>query len=199
LCGIERADSVDASFDLAPDPNITELLGAQIQEATTPDIDCDDTTLRVDRNYNYTVHISYAEVYNEKIYDLLGSISSKPAKSGLPRTTTGPTLLMRQALNLKSSPPSDGSNGKYIDGLKELRIHSAEQGKALIKLGQLHRTVFGTLANQESSRSHGIVTIKVVRCHRGERHVSNLINPLHLVHSHIFRTLQPSRFQGSLL
>lgn len=36
-------------------------------------------------------------------------------------------------------------------------------------MGQLHRRVFGTLANRESSRSHGIVILKVVRGHRGER------------------------------
>jgi hypothetical protein len=31
--------------------------------------------------------------------------------------------------------------------------------------------VFGTLANRESSRSHGVVILKIVRGHKGERDV----------------------------
>ena len=43
--------------------------------------------------------------------------------------------------------------------------------KALLRVGQMHRQVFGTLANSQSSRSHALVTIKVLRVHRGERNV----------------------------
>ncbi|KAJ8517057.1 hypothetical protein ONZ45_g5728 [Pleurotus djamor] len=79
---------------------------------------------------------------------------------------------MRKALNLRPSPPDDtGSDvpGKYVSGLKQFRVHNASEAKALVKMGQLHRRVFGTLANRESSRSHGIVTLKIIRGHRGER------------------------------
>jgi hypothetical protein len=131
-------------------------------------------------------------VYNEKAYDLLDSVhnddgGARLTKSGLPRPAstlpnqTHPLLLTRKALSVKPSPASDvsefagastTSTGKYIAGLRQFRVQSASQAKALVKLGQLHRRVFGTLANSQSSRSHGLVTIKVVRGHRGERDVS---------------------------
>ena len=37
----------------------------------------------------------------------------------------------------------------------------------MFRAGQRARQVFGTLANRESSRSHGIFTIKIVRIHNG--------------------------------
>ena len=102
--------------------------------------------------------------------------SQVQADSAPTRAAGGKSLVLtRQALTLRPSPPSDNvdsdSNGKYIAGLRQFRVTSAVQAKAIIKLGQLHRRVFGTLANRESSRSHGMVIIKVVRCHRGEKDV----------------------------
>jgi kinesin family protein 20 len=130
----------------------------------------DPTVLLADRNYSHSIWLSYVEVYNEKVYDLLADTdSSSTARSG-------PTLLLsRKALTLKPSPLSDwdGSQntGKYISGLRQIRVHSASQAKALLKRGQLHRKVFGTLANSQSSRSHALVTIKLLRGHRGEHDV----------------------------
>lgn len=151
------------------------------------EFDIDPTIVKVDRNYEYTIWVSYAEVYNEKVYDLLASVkgeSNNPEDSSFPRPLAGkPLLLSRQALPLRPSPASDSSdsdiNGKYIAGLRQFRVHSASQAKALVKLGQLHRRVFGTLANRESSRSHGMVIIKIVKGHRGEKDVSSLLSSLH--------------------
>ena len=146
-------------------------------DSSASDADIDDTVLKVDRNYEYTIWLSYAEVYNEKVYDLLDNVQDTSAGTGgIPRSNSGKSLLLtRKALSLKPSPPADsldsGITGKFISGLRQFRVHSASQAKALVKLGQLHRRVFGTLANRESSRSHGMVIIKVVRGHRGERDV----------------------------
>lgn len=132
----------------------------------------DSTVLKVDRNHTHSVWLSYAEVYNEKVYDLLADTSS--LKAG---TKTGPStlLLARKALAIKPNPPSDWegaqNTGKYVAGLRQIRVHSATQAKEILKLGQLHRKVFGTLANSQSSRSHALVTVKLLRCHRGDYHV----------------------------
>lgn len=98
----------------------------------------------------------------------------------IPRSTTNTSLLLtRKALPLKPCPASDSTDapipGKYIAGLRQFRVNSASEAKALVKLGQLHRRVFGTLANRESSRSHGMVILKIVRGHRGERNVRLLM------------------------
>jgi kinesin family protein 20 len=134
----------------------------------------------VDRNYEYTVWISYVEVYNEKVYDLLDSIKDDTSRKPTSLSPTDPKLLLtRKALSLRPSPPSDNEeaefHGKYIAGLRQFRVTSAAQAKSIVKLGQLHRRVFGTLANHQSSRSHGMVIIKIVRGHRGERNVSGLL------------------------
>lgn len=139
------------------------------------DFDVDPTSIKVDRNYEYTVWISYAEVYNEKVYDLLASVKDEAGIHTNGRQAGKSLLLTRQALPLRPAPPSDTMDtectGKYIAGLRQFRVRSAAEAKSLVTLGQLHRRVFGTLANRESSRSHGMVVLKIVRGHKGERDV----------------------------
>jgi len=161
-----------------PEPALADVIGS-LDNMADPEFDMDPTVVTVDRNYEYSIWISYAEVYNEKVYDLLASVKDESGiADGANQRAAGAKalLLTRQALPLRPSPAADNldseSQGKYIAGLRQFRVHSAVQAKSIIKLGQLHRRVFGTLANRESSRSHGMVIIKVVRGHRGERNVS---------------------------
>lgn len=184
--------------------SLASLLDAS--DGPLSDLDTTDpTTLKLDRNYEYSVWLSYAEVYNEKVYDLFESVddpssspSPSPSSTHAPRPTSTflnlplpsagghskPLVLSRKALQVRPCPASDfdpesgdrdrdrDAQGKYIAGLRQLRVTSAAKAKALLRLGQMHRRVFGTLANSQSSRSHAIVTIKVLRLHRGERDVS---------------------------
>lgn len=131
-----------------------------LNDALAVSDDLDDTFLSLDRNHCYAIFISYAEVYNEKVYDLLAAISP----SGSSTTTK---VVQRKALPLKNSPESE-ANGRYVGDLSQVQVKTADEAKALLRLGQLRRQVFGTLANQESSRSHAIAVVKVLRCHRGE-------------------------------
>ncbi|WVQ68264.1 uncharacterized protein L199_006471 [Kwoniella botswanensis] len=154
-----------------------------------------EDAVKVDRNFSYAVFVSYAEVYNEKIFDLLdsalpttpstpGVARSRATNAGLPRASNtygfpgaltssfnlaamangGGGILKRHALSLKNDPEG---NGKYIAGLKDVRVRTREEALAVFRSGQSARQVFGTIANRESSRSHGIFTIKVVRIHNG--------------------------------
>ncbi|OBZ79245.1 Kinesin-like protein KIF20A [Grifola frondosa] len=179
-------------------PVLVDVLDDLSPSSASSAVDTDSTALKLDRNHEYTIWLSYAEVYNEKVYDLLASVDtsaisspSSPtphARSAIPRPTSAflnlplpsskshPLLLTRKALPVKPCPSSDiegssadGNAGKYVAGLRQLRVHSATEAKELLRLGQLHRRVFGTLANSQSSRSHALVTIKVLRVHRGER------------------------------
>lgn len=170
------------------------------------DLDVDMTSLKLDRNYEYTIWLSYAEVYNEKVYDLLDSVkddSSRLKPSAIPRPGAASSpVFTRTALLVKSSPSSDNPdsevNGKFISGLRQFRVETAAQAKELLRLGQLHRRVFGTLANRESSRSHGMVILKIMRCHRGEKNVGLL--SLSLMFAHSCRSFQnPTAIQMSRL
>jgi kinesin family member 20 len=168
-----RAPSLDNFTLPAQQPALSDVLADHFERSTASKVDHDPTTLKVDRNYEYSIWLSYVEVYNEKIYDLLTNVENVGAGS----SRSQPILLTRKALSMKPAPPSDnpdadGPAGKYISGLTHIRVDNAKEAKELVKLGQLHRRVFGTLANSQSSRSHGIVTIKLLRKHRGEKDVS---------------------------
>ncbi|KAL0578476.1 hypothetical protein V5O48_003525 [Marasmius crinis-equi] len=178
LQGVEPADPSDS---LPPssllEPAVAKVLGPQMSTSNSLlDMDADSTVIKLDRNYEYSMWLSYAEVYNEKVYDLLETVKNQPndGESFFPRPGNAASLVLtRTALPLKPSPSTDsgdsGISGKYISGLRVFRVTSAAEAKALVKMGQIHRRVFGTLANRESSRSHGMVILKIMRCHRGER------------------------------
>ncbi|EKM83490.1 hypothetical protein AGABI1DRAFT_50654 [Agaricus bisporus var. burnettii JB137-S8] len=174
LYGIEPSDLSDTSLPQpSTEPGLAEVFG-QLDSSSEVDSSVDSTLIKVDRNYEYTVWISYAEVYNEKVYDLLASVKDDSSRKTTSLSPADPKLLLtRKALPLRPSPAFDNEeaefNGKYIAGLRQFRVTSAAQAKSIVKLGQLHRRVFGTLANHQSSRSHGMVIIKLVRGHRGER------------------------------
>ncbi|GJE85894.1 kinesin-domain-containing protein [Phanerochaete sordida] len=181
-----RSSAHDSYTSSGSSPALADILA----DLPPEDPDTDPTTLKLDRNHEYTIWLSYAEVYNEKVYDLFASVddgspsSAQPTGASRPTSTflnmpagsnSKPLLLTRKALPVKPCPPSDNdsgdgtSGGKYVAGLRQIRVTSAAQAKALLRLGQMHRQVFGTLANSQSSRSHALVTLKVLRVHRGER------------------------------
>ncbi|KAH8835974.1 kinesin-like protein [Flagelloscypha sp. PMI_526] len=161
LAGVEKAQKVTTTVT-SPSLNAEELLVKVLpnldNSLSIPESDIDSTFIQLDKNHRYAVFISYAEVYNEKVYDLFATISSE-GSSG--------TSVVRKGLPLKSSPESEAS-GRYIGDLSQFRVTSAEEAKSLLQLGQLRRQVFGTLANKESSRSHAVAFIKILRCHKGE-------------------------------
>ncbi len=184
-------------------PALADVLEDDLPSSSTSNTDTDPTVLKLDRNYEYTIWLSYAEVYNEKVYDLFGALesgasSTAQTSSGIPRPTSNflnmpfpsskapPLLLTRKALTVKPCPVSDAdgdaaSAGKYVAGLRQVQVKSAAEAKELLRVGQLHRRVFGTLANSQSSRSHAVVTIKVLRVHRGERNVCPALVSCHEV------------------
>jgi kinesin family protein 20 len=99
------------------------------------------------------------------------SFGSRPSLAALSNTNGGPGVLTRQALALKS----DVDGGRYISGVKEIRVRSKDEAMAVFMMGQEERQVFGTLANRQSSRSHGVFTIKVVRVHNGAPNVRSCL------------------------
>ncbi|KAI8345711.1 kinesin motor domain-containing protein [Mortierella sp. GBAus27b] len=103
---------------------------------------------------DYAVWISCAEIYNEKIFDLL----AEPSQSSLP--ALGNLDPKRPSLQLKT----DQSTGqKYVHGQKEVCVMNLEEALLVLRAGLRQRQVFSTLLNETSSRSHCIFTIKVIK------------------------------------
>lgn len=93
-----------------------------------------------------TVEISYFEIYNEKIYDLLAA----PA----------PALDRRTPLKVREHP----AWGPYVVNLTPHAVKSYTEIKDLLYIGNKYRATAATVINEKSSRSHSIVSIELSVC-----------------------------------
>lgn len=95
--------------------------------------------------WNVEVMVTFLEIYNEEIRDLL-------AESG--------TVVPRGGLQIR-----EDKSVKVI-GLAELRPTSAEEVKEIVLLGNTRRTQSPTHANETSSRSHAVLQVHVTQAPR---------------------------------
>ncbi|XP_034555937.1 kinesin-like protein KIF13B isoform X2 [Notolabrus celidotus] len=86
---------------------------------------------------SFTVEVSFMEIYNEKVRDLLD-----------PRGN-------RQTLRVREHKVF----GPYVDGLSRLAVASYKDIESLMSEGNKSRTVAATNMNEESSRSHAVFNI----------------------------------------
>jgi kinesin family protein 5 len=87
----------------------------------------------------YTVRVSYMEIYMERIRDLL-----QPQNDNLP-------------------VHEEKNRGVYVKGLLEVYVSSVEEVYEVMKRGGSARAVAATNMNQESSRSHSIFVITITQ------------------------------------
>lgn len=85
----------------------------------------------------YKVEVSYMEIYNERVHDLLD-----------PETT-------RRSLRVREHAVL----GPYVDGLSLLAVSSFKDIDNLMTEGNKSRTVAATNMNSESSRSHAVFSV----------------------------------------
>ncbi|KAF2075045.1 hypothetical protein CYY_003655 [Polysphondylium violaceum] len=90
----------------------------------------------------YLLKVSYLEIYNEKIKDLL----SNPTESNR---------------NRKYKIYEDMYKGVYVEGIKEEIVSSIPQVLALMKSGEEKRHIGATNMNDNSSRSHTIFRMQI--------------------------------------
>ena len=88
------------------------------------------------KNKEFRIAISYVEIYNEEIRDLLGN---------------------REELKLHEDP----SKGVVIQGVKEIFVESVDNFFDILYKGNQKRTVGKTNANETSSRSHALLKINI--------------------------------------
>lgn len=110
----------------------------------------------VDEDSCYAVFVSYVEIYNNFIYDLL---EEQPANTVNPKPPQ--SKIMRE----------DHDRNMYVSGVTEVEVKSTEEAFEVLYQGQKLRRVAQTQLNTESSRSHSVFTIRVVMApldHNGE-------------------------------
>jgi len=92
---------------------------------------------------SYEVGMSYFEIYNEKVYDLLAA-------------TTDAT---RHPLDVRET----ADHQTYVEGLNPQLIGSIDDALRCIERGNDNRRVAATAHNVVSSRSHGVIQVTVER------------------------------------
>ncbi|KAH7825917.1 kinesin 3 [Monocercomonoides exilis] len=105
---------------------------------------CEEMFRRIEANDNpdvsYDVRVSYLELYNEKLQDLLDPKSNKEIK-------------------IRESP----TKGVYVENVVEEPVASYKEIEEVIDEGEKARTVAATNMNATSSRSHSVLTIYFTR------------------------------------
>ncbi|XP_063372161.1 kinesin-like protein KIF23 [Cydia amplana] len=93
----------------------------------------------------YAVFVSYVEVYNNSVFDLL--------EDGPPVSKNLPAKIIRE----------DAAKNMYVHGVTEIEIKSAEEAFDAFYLGLKRKRMAHTTLNAESSRSHSVFTIRLVQ------------------------------------
>ncbi|XP_053934153.1 kinesin-like protein KIF23 isoform X3 [Cuculus canorus] len=102
----------------------------------------------VDEDNVYAVFVSYIEIYNNYIYDLLEEAPFDPIKPKPPQSK-----ILRE----------DQNHNMYVAGCTEVEVKSTEEAFEVFWRGQKKRRIANTQLNRESSRSHGVFIIKLAQ------------------------------------
>ncbi|NXA79799.1 KI20A protein, partial [Thryothorus ludovicianus] len=125
--------------------------------------DLDRVSLTSTGDVQFSIWVSFFEIYNELIYDLL-----EPAPPGQNRK--------RQTLRLCE----DQTGSPYVKDLNWINVRDADEAWKLLKLGQKNQSFASTHMNQNSSRSHSVFSIRILHLQRGGSEVVPKISELSL-------------------
>lgn len=92
------------------------------------------------KGWVYQIEVSFIEIYNESIRDLLRSTSVEDVKHEIKRDAAGNMFVTEVTMT-----PVDPNNNQQMDGILELAAR--------------HRSVEKTAMNERSSRSHSVFTL----------------------------------------
>nr|XP_060611379.1 kinesin-like protein KIF23 [Anolis sagrei ordinatus] len=134
------------------DPEIADMINVQ-----------DNCKAReIDEDNVYSIFVSYIEIYNNYIYDLLDETPIDPTK---PKWNTCGTpgrnveFLVPQSRILRE----DQNHNMYVAGCTEVEVKSTEEAFEVFWRGQKKRRIANTQLNRESSRSHSVFLIKLTQ------------------------------------
>ncbi|KAK7505448.1 hypothetical protein BaRGS_00003193, partial [Batillaria attramentaria] len=124
---------------------------------------CEDMFARMnDPSATYRTKVSYLEIYNEKVRDLLKhNVNGKPS----------------HRLRIREHP----KDGPYVQDLSQHMVVSYDGIASLMNKGNTNRTTAATLMNDVSSRSHAIFTITFTQAKFQDGLPSERQSKIHLV------------------
>ncbi|XP_054880859.1 kinesin-like protein KIF20A isoform X2 [Poeciliopsis prolifica] len=104
-----------------------------------------DSCLEIPSTVRFSVWVSFCEIYNENIHDLLEQVPSGQHK--------------RTVLRLSQ----DVKGNSFIKDLRWIQVNSAEEAYKVMKIGKRNQSLSSTRLNHLSSRSHSIFSIRILR------------------------------------
>ncbi|XP_047465927.1 kinesin-like protein KIF20A isoform X2 [Mugil cephalus] len=107
--------------------------------------EADSFCLDVSSNVRFSVWVSFCEIYNDNIHDLLEQVPSGHVK--------------RTVLRLSQ----DIKGNSFIKDLRWVQVNSSEEAYRVMKIGKKNQSFSCTKLNQLSSRSHSIFSIRILR------------------------------------
>ncbi|NXL52232.1 KI20A protein, partial [Podilymbus podiceps] len=125
--------------------------------------DLDRISLTDTGDTQFSIWVSFFEIYNELIYDLL-----EPALPGQNRK--------RQTLRLCE----DQTGNPYVKDLNWINVRDADEAWKLLKLGRKNQSFASTHMNQNSSRSHSVFSIRILHLRRSGSEIVPKISELSL-------------------
>ncbi|KFQ25999.1 Kinesin-like KIF20A [Mesitornis unicolor] len=136
---------------------------SQTEELGSHWADLDRISLTNTGDMQFSIWVSFFEIYNELVYDLL-----EPTLPGQNRK--------RQTLRLCE----DHTGSSYVKDLNWINVRDAEEAWKLLKLGRKNQSFASTHMNQNSSRSHSVFSIRILHLQRGGSEIVPKISELSL-------------------
>ncbi|KAL5112880.1 Kinesin-like protein KIF11 [Taenia crassiceps] len=125
----ERSDPLRYTWETDPTAGIVPRALNQIF-STLDSMGCD-----------FSVRVSFLELYNEELFDLLSS--------------------SEDCVRLAVYDDANKKGSVFVKGLREVAVHNREEVYAILERGLLRRQTASTQLNAQSSRSHTVFTVTV--------------------------------------
>ncbi|KAM9766222.1 kinesin-like protein KIF23 isoform 5-T5 [Menidia menidia] len=153
--GIEIQGQVDALLErqkrdsqqsVPKTPSSRQKADPEFADMISPSEACKSES--IDEDCSYSVFVSYIEIYNNYIYDLLEDAPFDPIRPKPPQSK-----ILRE----------DQNHNMYVAGCTEVEVKSTEEAFEIFWKGQKKRRIANTQLNRESSRSHSVFTVKLAQ------------------------------------
>ncbi|XP_026132496.1 kinesin-like protein KIF20B isoform X1 [Carassius auratus] len=134
--------------DIDPQKTLSSMSSSScssFESSTSSDSNGDSVCLDETSYVKFSVWVSFCEIYNENIHDLLDVVPNGSHRRNV----------LRLAQDVKGNA--------FVKDLKWVQVNSAEEALKVVKIGRKNQSFSSTKLNNVSSRSHSIFSIRILR------------------------------------
>uniref|UniRef100_A0A8C1PBK2 Kinesin family member 20Bb n=1 Tax=Cyprinus carpio TaxID=7962 RepID=A0A8C1PBK2_CYPCA len=134
--------------DIDPQKTLSSMSSSScssFESSTSSDNNGDSVCLDESSYVKFSVWVSFCEIYNENIHDLLDVVPNGSHRRNV----------LRLAQDVKGNA--------FVKDLKWVQVNSAEEALKVVKIGRKNQSFSSTKLNIVSSRSHSIFSIRILR------------------------------------